>query len=308
VARGKRDSLAICCWVRPRAWRSWRTLAARRAARSSVTQHPLALFQKIVNGSKERSRPAQIVGMNQQEKAAVVPETALITGASRGLGAALGRALAARGTRVVLVARGEAELAAVVSSIRAAGGEAHAFVADVADKRDVYPLAGAAADLVGPIELLVNNASELGRAPLRLLFDTECEELERVLAVNVLGPFRLSKAVGGAMAIRRSGTIVNVSSDAAVNAYARWGGYSASKAALDQLGRVLAVELAEHGVRVLSVDPGEMNTAMHRAALPDADPHSLLDPAVVAERIVALLERGDLPIGARVVLGEEVRP
>ena len=243
--------------------------------------------------------------MKQQKNPVAVPETALITGASRGLGAALGKALAARGTRVVLVARGEAELSAVVASIRAAGGEAHALVADVADKRAVYPLAGAAADLVGPIELLVNNASELGPTPLRLLLDTECEELERVLAVHVLGPFRLSKAVGGAMALRRSGTIVNVSSDAAVNAYARWGAYSASKAALDQLGRVLGVELAEHGVRVLSVDPGEMNTAMHRAALPDADPRLLLAPAVVAERIVALLQRDDLAVGARVVAGEE---
>jgi NAD(P)-dependent dehydrogenase (short-subunit alcohol dehydrogenase family) len=241
--------------------------------------------------------------MNQRTNSPARPETALVTGASRGLGAALARALAARGTRVVLVARGEAELARSVAAIRAAGGEAHALAADVADKRAVYPLAGAAANLVGPLELLVNNASELGPVPLRLLFDTECEELERVLAVNVLGPFRLSKAVGGAMALRRSGTILNLSSDAAVNAYARWGAYSASKAALDQLGRVLAVELADHGVRVLSVDPGEMNTAMHHAALPDADPRSLLDPALVAERIVALLARDDLPVGARVELG-----
>jgi NAD(P)-dependent dehydrogenase (short-subunit alcohol dehydrogenase family) len=243
--------------------------------------------------------------MNRVTNPTALPTTALITGASRGLGAALARALAGRGTRVVLVARGEAELARSVASIREAGGEAHALVADIADKRAVYPLAGAAADLVGPIELLVNNASELGPTPLRLLFDTECEELERVLAVNVVGPFRLSKAIGGAMALRRSGTILNLSSDAAVNAYARWGAYSSSKAALDQLGRVLAVELAEHGVRVLSVDPGEMNTAMHRAALPDADPRTLLDPAIVAERIVALLGRDDLPVGARVELGGE---
>jgi len=243
--------------------------------------------------------------MTEATKPSQWPKTALVTGASRGLGAALGGALAARGTRVVLVARGETELARSIVSIRELGGEAHALVADIGDKRAVYPLAGAAADLVGPIELLVNNASELGHTPLRLLFDTECEELERVLAVNVVGPFRLSKAVGGAMALRRSGTILNLSSDAAVNAYARWGAYSASKAALDQLGRVLAVELAEHGVRVLSVDPGEMNTAMHRAALPDADPRTLLDPAMVAERIVALLGRDDLPVGARVELGPE---
>jgi NAD(P)-dependent dehydrogenase (short-subunit alcohol dehydrogenase family) len=262
------------------------------------------LFQQIVNRSNEPSKRAQAEAM-ESIRTSALPRTALVTGASRGLGAALGRALAARGTRVVLVARGEQELRAVARAIRESGGEAHALAADVAEKSAVYPLAGAAADLVGPVELLVNNASELGPTPLRLLFDTECEELERVFAVNVLGPFRLSKAVGGAMALRGSGTILNLSSDAAVNAYPRWGAYSASKAALDQLGRVLAAELAEHGVRVLGVDPGEMDTVMHRAALPDADPRTLAAPAVVAESIVKLLERSDLPTGARIVVGEE---
>jgi len=228
--------------------------------------------------------------------------TAVVTGASRGLGAALGRALARRGTRVVLVARGAAELEAVAASIRAQGGVAHALVADVGDKRSVYPLAASAAELVGPIELLVNNASELGPTPLRLLFDTDCETLERVLEVNVVGPFRLAKALGGSMALRGHGTIVNVSSDAAVEPYAGWGAYAASKAALDQLGRVLAVELAEHGVRVLGIDPGEMDTAMHRAALPEADPATLLAPETVADRLVALLGGSDVPSGARLAL------
>ena len=143
-------------------------------------------------------------------------EAAVITGASRGLGAALARALALRGTRVVLVARGEAALDAVVASIREQGGVAHAIAADVSDKRAVYPLAASAAELVGPIELLVNNASELGPTPLRLLFDTDCETLDHVLAVNVVGPFRLAKALGGSMALRGRGTIVNLSSDAAL--------------------------------------------------------------------------------------------
>jgi NAD(P)-dependent dehydrogenase (short-subunit alcohol dehydrogenase family) len=228
-------------------------------------------------------------------------ETAVITGAGRGLGAALARELAGRGVKVVLVARREAELRAVASGIRAAGGEAHVLVADVGDKHAVYPLAAAAAELVGPIDLLVNNASELGPTPLRLLFDTDCETLERVLDVNVVGPFRLMKAFGGSMALRGRGTIVNVSSDAAVNAYAGWGAYSASKAALDQLGRVLAVELAEHGVRVLAVDPGEMDTAMHRAALPEADPATLAEPGAVARKLVALLA-SDAASGSRVEL------
>jgi NAD(P)-dependent dehydrogenase (short-subunit alcohol dehydrogenase family) len=227
-------------------------------------------------------------------------QAALVTGASRGLGAALARRLAERGARVVLVARHAEPLEAVARSIREAGGRAHALVADVADKHAVYPLAGAAAELVGPIDVLIHNASELGPVPLRLLLDTDCEDLERVLAVNLVGPFRLTKALAGSMALRGRGTIVHVSSDASVNAYPTWGAYSASKAALDQLGRVLAAELAPHGVRVLSVDPGDMNTAMHAAAVPDADPASLADPDDVATRIVRMLESEHAASGSRV--------
>lgn len=200
----------------------------------------------------------------------------------------------------MLVARHREALDAVVRSIRDASGVAHALTADVADKRAVYPLAGAAAELVGPIDLLIHNASELGPTPLRLLLDTECEDLERVLAVNLVGPFRLTKAIAGSMALRGRGTIVHVSSDASVNAYPAWGAYSASKAALDHLGRVLAVELAPHGVRVLSVDPGDMNTEMHRAAIPDANPSDLADPDDVAARIVRLLESERVASGSRV--------
>jgi NAD(P)-dependent dehydrogenase (short-subunit alcohol dehydrogenase family) len=227
-------------------------------------------------------------------------QAALVTGASRGLGAALARRLAEKGARVVLVARHRDALDAVVRSIRDAGGDAHALTADVADQRAVYPLAGAAAELVGPLDLLIHNASELGPTPLRLLLDTECEDFERVLAVNLVGPFRLTKAIAGSMALRGRGTIVHVSSDASVNAYPTWGAYSASKAALDHLGRVFAAELTPHGVRVLSVDPGDMNTEMHRAAIPDADPTSLADPDDVAARIVRLLESEQVASGGRV--------
>ncbi|HVR18921.1 MAG TPA: SDR family oxidoreductase, partial [Polyangiaceae bacterium] len=216
-------------------------------------------------------------------------QAAVVTGASRGLGAALARELARKGARLVLVARHAEPLEAVVRSIRETGGQAHALVADVADKHAVYPLAGTAAELVGPVDLLIHNASELGPVPLRLLLDTECEDLERVLGVNLVGPFRLTKALGGSMALRGRGTIVHVSSDASVNAYPTWGAYSVSKAALDHLGRVLAAELAPHGVRVLSVDPGDMNTLLHAAAVPDADPASLADPNDVAASIVRLI-------------------
>jgi NAD(P)-dependent dehydrogenase (short-subunit alcohol dehydrogenase family) len=208
--------------------------------------------------------------------------------------------LAAAGARVVLVARSAQELERVVADIRGRGGEAHALVADVGRKEDVYPLAGAAAALVGPIDLLIHNASTLGPTPLRLLLDTECEDLSSVLETNLVGPFRLSRALGGSMALRKTGTILHVSSDASVNAYERWGAYSVSKAGLDHLSRLWAAELAERGVRVLSVDPGEMDTQMHRAALPDADPATLARPERVAERILALLGDAAVPSGSRV--------
>jgi NAD(P)-dependent dehydrogenase (short-subunit alcohol dehydrogenase family) len=173
-------------------------------------------------------------------------------------------------------------------------------VADIGDKSSIYPLAGTAAALVGPIDVLVHNASTLGPTPLKLLLDTDCEDLERVLDVNLVGPFRLSKVVAGSMALRGSGVIVHVSSDASVNAYSSWGAYSVSKAALDHLARLWAAELDEFGVRVFSVDPGEMDTEMHRDAMPEADPAELGRPDDVAERIVRMIETaGDTPNGAR---------
>lgn len=226
----------------------------------------------------------------------------LITGASRGLGAALAEELARRGEKVVLVARGEAELSAVAARITARGGVAHALAFDVGDKDAIYPLAGAAAALVGPIDILVHAASTLGPTPLPLLLDTQCEDLERVLAVNVVGPFRLTKAIAGSMALRGSGTIVHVSSDAGVDAYPRWGAYGLSKAALDHQSRTWATELDGTGVRVFAVDPGEMDTAMHAAAIPDADRSTLARPADVARRIAAMIAAGDrVKSGARLI-------
>jgi len=228
---------------------------------------------------------------------------ALITGGSFGLGRALGAALAARGARVVLVARHAPGLDETVRAIRRRGGEAHAIVADVADKDATYAIAGQAAALVGPLDILINNASTLGPVPLRLLLDTDCEDVEQVLAVNVVGPFRLSKAIVGSMLLRGHGVIVNVTSDAATEPYERWGAYGASKAALEQLGRIWAAELEGTGVRLFTVDPGEMNTRMHADAIHDADPATLADPAYVAERIVDLIgDARSAPNGARVAV------
>ncbi len=224
----------------------------------------------------------------------------LVSGASRGLGAALASALARRGSRLVLSARDPGALEQVAAQIRERGGIAHALAADIGDKHAIYPLVGSAAALVGPIDVVIHNASTLGLTPLRPLLDGECEDLSRVLEVNLLGPYRLSKAVAGSMALRKGGLLVHISSDASVQAYPTWGFYSVSKAALDHLSRLWASELDEFGVRSLSIDPGEMDTEMHRAAVPDADPSTLLAPELVAERIVAILERAEtLPNGAR---------
>jgi NAD(P)-dependent dehydrogenase (short-subunit alcohol dehydrogenase family) len=222
----------------------------------------------------------------------------LITGASRGLGKALSLLLSQQGARVVMVARDKAALDAAVAEVTAAGGIAHGIAADVGDKQQIHAIAGEATALVGPIELIIHNASVLGPTPLQLLLDTECEDFEQVLQVNLLGPFRLTKILAGAMALRGSGTIVHISSDAAVSAYPRWGSYGVSKAALDHLSRTWAAELQDSGVRVLAVDPGEMDTLMHAQAIPDADPATLAQPAVVAARILDMLQR-PTPTGAR---------
>jgi NAD(P)-dependent dehydrogenase (short-subunit alcohol dehydrogenase family) len=225
----------------------------------------------------------------------------LVTGASRGLGAALARRLAGDGARVVLLARGREELERVVADIRGAGGEAHAVVADVGDKRAPHAIAASAAALVGPVDVLVQCASTLGHVPLRPLLDTDCEALEEALQVNLVGPFRLAKLLAAPMALRGRGLIVDVTSDASVTAYPRWGAYGVSKAALDHLGRILGAELEGTGVRVVTVDPGEMDTRMHADAIPDADRAALIDPDVVAARIVRLVRAADsLANGARV--------
>jgi NAD(P)-dependent dehydrogenase (short-subunit alcohol dehydrogenase family) len=227
---------------------------------------------------------------------------ALVTGASRGLGRALAEALAAKGARVAMVARDAGPLSDAVATIRARGGIAHAIAADIGNKDAVHKIAGQAQGLVGEIGIAIHNASTLGPVPLRLLLDTECEDLAAVLETNLVGPFRLTKILAGAMALRGSGTLVHISSDAAVEGYPRWGAYGISKAAQDQLSRVLAAELADTGVRVIAVDPGEMDTKMHADAMPEADPASLQRPADVAKCIVDMIERDDAATsGARLV-------
>ncbi|MBI3554814.1 MAG: SDR family oxidoreductase [Deltaproteobacteria bacterium] len=223
-------------------------------------------------------------------------KSVLITGGSRGLGRALALEFARAGARVALVARDIEPLRKVVAEIESQGGVAFAIKGDVGDKQAIYPMLGQASELAGPIDILINNASTLGAVPLQPLIDTDCESFEHALAVNTVGPFRLAKAVLGSMLVRGEGLVVNISSDAAVEAYPNWGIYSASKAALDHLTRVWAAELEGSGLHMISVDPGEMNTKMHADAIPDADPRTLANPQDVARRILKIVEGGSYAV------------
>ncbi len=212
-----------------------------------------------------------------------------ITGGTSGLGLALVRELLGRGAQVAFVARGGDR----VERISREHPGAHGIVGDISIKEDIHPIAIQIVGELGGVDVLVNNASDLGPAPLKLLADTDCEELERALATNLLGPFRLTKALLGALsasARERGGAVVlNVSSDAAINAYASWGAYGASKAALRHLSDIWDAELAAEGVHVLSVDPGDMDTPFHALALPDTDPATLKRPEVAARELADVI-------------------
>jgi NAD(P)-dependent dehydrogenase (short-subunit alcohol dehydrogenase family) len=211
---------------------------------------------------------------------------ALITGASRGLGRALALDLAAAGWSLVLDARGAPDLLAAVADLDPT--RTRAVPGDVTDARHRADLVTAALDL-GGLDLLVNNASCLGPSPQPRLADYPAAELARVYEVDVLAPHALLQEA--LPLLRRSvGTVVNVSSDAAVEAYEGWGGYGSAKSALDQLTAVLAVE--ETSLRVYALDPGDMRTAMHQAAFPGEDISDRPEPGTVAvPALRALLAR-----------------
>ena len=208
-----------------------------------------------------------------------------ITGGTSGLGLALVRELLGRGARVAFVARTRERVERVARD----NIGAHGIAGDVASRDDIYPVALQVVGELGGLDVLVNNASDLGPVPLAMLSDTECEDLERAFATNVLGPFRLTKALMGALAASaregRGAVVLNISSDAAVNAYPGWGAYGASKAALHHLSRIWGEEHSADGVRFLSLDPGDMDTPMHAAAIPDADPSTLKRPEQAAREL-----------------------
>lgn len=229
----------------------------------------------------------------------------LVTGASRGLGRAVAVAFAREGADLAICARGRDDLEATATACRGLGADVLAVSADVADPGDRERLVALTLDRYGRVDVLVNNASTLGPTPLPLLADTDPEAFEEVVRVNLTAPFLLARSLVGGMLMRGSGLIVNVSSDAAVNGYPGWGAYSAAKAGLDGLSRVWAAEVAGFGVTVVSMDPGDMDTEMHRAALPDDDPATLGRPEDVAEAFVRLaLELTESPrLEARQLLG-----
>jgi NAD(P)-dependent dehydrogenase (short-subunit alcohol dehydrogenase family) len=213
-----------------------------------------------------------------------------ITGGTSGLGRALVQAWQARGARVAFIAR----TAATVREVAARLPNVTGIVGDVSRKDDIYPIATEILGALGGLDVLVNNASSLGPVPLAPLADTACEDLEQALATNLVGPFRLTKALLGALAASaragRGAVVVNVISDAAATPYPGWGAYGASKAALSQMSRIWDAEITGQGIRVLAIDPGDMDTLLHALAVPDADLALLLAPEVAAARIVDLID------------------
>jgi NAD(P)-dependent dehydrogenase (short-subunit alcohol dehydrogenase family) len=215
---------------------------------------------------------------------------AVITGASQGLGLALATALARAGWSLVVDARDPRRLEDAVAGLP--GGPHVAVPGDVTDSWHRGALAAAAAEL-GGADLLVNNASTLGESPLPRLADLEPATYARILEVNVVAPMAVAALLLPQLR-ERGGRILNVTSDAAVEAYETWGGYGSSKAALDHATRVLAAE--EPGLRVYAVDPGDLRTAMHQDAFPGEDISDRPEPADVVPHLLQLVT-GEQPSG-----------
>ena len=210
-----------------------------------------------------------------------------VTGGTSGLGLALVRILLDRGARVAFVARNR-------DGVERVTGErpgAHGITGDVSQKADVYPIAMQILGALGGLDVLINNASSLGPVPLAPLADTNCEDFELALQTNVLGPFRLTKALLGALAAsaREGGhpVVVNISSDAAIHPYPNWGAYGASKAALHHLSGIWNAELESQAIRIISWDPGDMDTPLHAAAVPGADSAALKSPEDAARELLS---------------------
>jgi NAD(P)-dependent dehydrogenase (short-subunit alcohol dehydrogenase family) len=210
----------------------------------------------------------------------------MITGASKGLGRALTLALAKEGVRLAICARGEIMLRKLEKEVLALGAEVIAVQADVSDSRDVNRFVSIVEEGFGHIDVLINNASIFGPGPV-LLSDYPDHDFTEVLQVNVMNPFLVTKRVLAGMLTRNSGRIFNITSEAGKTGFAEWGAYGISKFAVEGLTQTWADELQDTGVSISMVDPGEMDTEMHRVAVPVCD-YELENPNEVAKVFVAL--------------------
>lgn len=224
------------------------------------------------------------------------PSVALITGASRGLGRAIAREFARRSMPLIITAREPTALDAAAKELGALT-EVVALAGDVSDPAHAERLVQAGRERFGRIDVLINNASSIGPSPMPALADYPLEALAEVFRVNTVAPLGLVQRVLPGMRERGAGVIINVTSDAGVQAYPGWGGYGMSKAALEHLSRTLAAELEGSGVRVYVVDPGDMNTQMHQEAEPGVDLSHLPGPEVSAPAFLWLVEREAAPFG-----------
>lgn len=215
----------------------------------------------------------------------------LITGASQGLGAQLAITYAREGAAgLALVARRAEPLHAVRDQIAdiAPNTQVLVIIADLTKAEEIErTVATALSQFKGRLDVLVNNASALGPSPMPYLLDYPLEDFRTVLNTNLIAPFLLIKKVLPAM-IEQGGSIINVTSDAGVTGYPGWGAYGISKFGIEGMSQTWAAELEDSGVRLNWVDPGDMNTTMHRAAEPDAEPTQWADPADVVEVFVYL--------------------
>ncbi|HLF28290.1 MAG TPA: SDR family oxidoreductase [Anaerolineae bacterium] len=226
----------------------------------------------------------------------------LITGGSRGLGRALAQAFAAEDAQVMIAARQGADLESTQGEIEAAGGKVLSFSADMTQPQDIAHVVKTIIERFGRIDVLINNAGTLGPAPRPALLDTDPDALLETFRVNTVGPLRVTQAVLPYMLKQGRGLVINVTSDAARGAYPEWGAYGASKAALELIGLTWAAELPGSGVRVVNVDPGDLQTDMHRAAYPGEDISDRALPESAAPAFVWLAA----PAGSHVT-GERIQ-
>ncbi|MEW9050999.1 MAG: SDR family oxidoreductase [Neobacillus sp.] len=223
----------------------------------------------------------------------------MITGASKGLGRSLAIAFAKNGANLAICARNEQKLLEVRDEVENFGVKVLAVAADISDIRDIEKFVALTEETFGHIDVLINNASILGPNPMPLLLDYPERDFFEVLKVNTVSQFILTKRVLPGMLQRKRGSIINLTSEAGKTGFAGWGAYGISKFALEGLTQTWADELAETNIRMNMVDPGEMDTEMHRLAVPECD-YELADPNDVVDVFLYLASEESTENGQRV--------